>query len=78
MNDIESLRNYYDRLDRADWYYDWSDDIRVYRSGEAAFEKLKAEAATDPQKTILYDGFHAHMFSGKSWNTEKQPKPARP
>lgn len=32
------------RCKRADWYYSYSDDIRVYRAGKAQCEGLKKEA----------------------------------
>lgn len=77
-NTATALQDFYDRLERADWYYDFSDDDRVWRAGTAAFQRLRAEAHSDPAKLALYGAFHDHMFSGPSWKTPRAPKPKRP
>lgn len=73
-----SLLEFYDALDRFDWYYDFSDDGRVWRAGEAGHKRLKAIVAEGGDKyEALYNGFVDHYFSGKPWGTEKSPKPER-
>ena len=39
-----------------DWFYQYSDDHRVWRAGDTAEKKLQAEASSDPiKRKILTD-----------------------
>ena len=73
-----TLTEFYDVLNSFDWYYDFSDDHRVWKRGESGKAKILA-MITEGGKEFkdLYDGFVAHHFSGPSWNTDKAPKPER-
>lgn len=73
-----SLQDFYDRLDKADWYYQMSDDGSVWRSGERAFGELQDIAKESPEHQALYDSFSKHYYTGPSWGTEQAPKPERP
>lgn len=73
-----TLGEFYDWLERHDWYCAYSDDYSVTRAGEADYVKLKAEAATSPEKQALHDAYTAHMFNGRPWGTVQPPKPERP
>lgn len=42
LNEAETA--YEQRCNRADWYYSYSDDIRVYRAGKECCDRLKLEA----------------------------------
>jgi hypothetical protein len=75
---LEDLRSFYDRCQHHDWYCEYSDDYSVTKRGYVAFDKLNAEADTDPAKRAILTAWRAHMFSGKPWNTEKAPRPIRP
>jgi hypothetical protein len=75
---IDELRDFYDRLEKADWYYEMSDDQRVWRAGCAAFDKIVAETETSDEKKDLYNRWRAHMFSGDPWKTVRAPRPERP
>jgi hypothetical protein len=75
---VTSPAAFWDELNRADWYYNYSDDHRVWQSGSDAFAKLEAKAKKSPELQALYDGFKAHHFSGKPWGNEQAPKPERP
>lgn len=71
-----TIEEYYALLEKHDWYYEMSDDHRVWKAGVAARDNLVAIAAEHGgQYQTLLDGFRAHYFSGDPWGTEKQPKP---
>ena len=76
--EINEQQQWWDTLNRHDWYYHFSDDGRVWRAGEAATAKLESEARVEPWKQTMYEAFAKHMFSGDAWNTEQAPKPERP
>lgn len=44
MPSIEEFDAYVQQLAAHDWYYDFSDDSRVYRAGRIAKERLSAQA----------------------------------
>lgn len=73
-----TLTEFYDELDKHDWYYDWSDDGRVWDRGHANLSRLLNIAGESKAHQLLYDAFHAHHFSGAPWKTDKKPKPERP
>lgn len=75
---LDDLRAYYDRLCKHDWYYDYSDDGKVWQRGLDSRNRLEVEARTDPKKAELYNGFKNHYFSGRAFGTERQPHPERP
>lgn len=73
-----SLQEFYDQLNRHDWYFDFSDDICVCRKGREETARLTGIANQSPEHKALMDAFRDHYFSGESWGTEKKPKPERP
>lgn len=73
-----SLTDYWNRLNGHDWYYDFSDDHRVWKEGHAVQKELEGIARQSPDHKALYEGFGSHHFSGPSWGTPKTPKPPRP
>lgn len=73
-----SLLDYYDLLDSHDWYYHFSDDMKVYDKGEREEIQLDDIATQSPEHEKLYKGFQEHMFSGKPFNKELKSKPERP
>jgi hypothetical protein len=76
MNSV--TQGFYDRCESFDWYYEYSDDHRVWQRGCAAHDALRAEAISDPEKDVIYQAWHKHMFSGVEFGTDKAPRPARP
>lgn len=54
------LQSYIDRLNAHDWHYEKTDDARVWKAGQAAQEKLRREASTDP---VLFELYHARSDS---------------
>lgn len=73
-----NLQEYWDLLNSHDWYYNYSDDQRVWSLGNKNDRKLRGIADSSPEHKRLYMGFVNYHFSGKDWNTEKEPKPERP
>jgi len=73
-----TLTEFYDILNKFDWYYDFSDDHRVYMRGEKRKSEILHMVREGGEKfDALYKAFVAHHFSGTGWNTEKAPKPER-
>lgn len=73
-----TLAQYWDELNKHDWYYAFSDDGLVYSRGSANEGRLKALAKQSPAHQQLFNDFYDHHFSGASWNTKKHPRPPRP
>lgn len=78
MSNEVTLQQYWDSLNRHDWYYDYSDDHSVWQRGSAELSRLRAMSKQSPEHTAMFEGFKKHYFSGESWGTEKAPKPVRP
>jgi|GEM_PF-896302 len=72
------LEQYWEKLNNFDWFYEYSDDHSVWQRGRIAASKIAAIAIESPEHRALYDGFYKHHFSGKSFGTEKAPKPEKP
>lgn len=50
---IESVEEYIRALKTFDWYYEYSDDSRVYYKGNKQMQVLRdAQRSYDPQRTI--------------------------
>jgi hypothetical protein len=73
-----SLAEFYDVLERHDWYYAMSDDHAVWTAGTLVANALAEEAKESREKAQLLIDWTRHMFSGEPWGTEKKPKPERP
>jgi hypothetical protein len=74
-----SLIEFYDNLNKFDWFFAFSDDHRVYTAGIKRRAELLSIARKNGTKyEEMFKAFSNHHFSGKPWNTEKQPKPERP
>ena len=74
-----TLTEYYDVLDKHDWFYDFSDDRKVRRKGQQKEHEIMMIASAYGDKYLaLYQHFHLHHFSGDSFNLPKAPKPERP
>lgn len=70
------LAEFYARLERHDWWYEMSDDPKVFRAGQAERDALRVIAITGPEHQDLYEAMVAHH----RWNGTgaRPPKPARP
>lgn len=54
------LKEFDSRLRNHDWFYSYSDDIRVYRHGSAAEAELIAVSESSPQHMRLYRAWVAY------------------
>ena len=66
-----TLQEYWDLLDKYDWYFNYSDDYTVWKKGSEQGKKISALAKGSNERSELLLGFRAHYFNGKD-------KPARP
>lgn len=73
-----NLADYWDGLNRHDWYYMYSDNDSVYRKGSENEARLARISKESPEHAKLWEGFNKHHFSGLPWKTPKAPKPRRP
>lgn len=69
---------FWDQLNSADWFYQYSDDHRAWARGGQEMQVLTNTAKTSPTLGALYDGFVAHHFNGAPWGTEPVARPERP
>lgn len=72
------LSEFYDQLERHDWYYHFSDDHGVWMAGEADSRRLSELAKHSPDHKKLMDDFCAFHFSGESFGKPQAQKPERP
>lgn len=67
-----SIAEYYEMLKRHDWYFDFSDDHKVWEEGIANIRLLRAIAeANGADYKRMFDGFKQAYFSGAPWGTAK-------
>jgi len=64
------LKEFDTMLKNFDWYYNMSDDHRVWRAGEAANARIREVAKTSDVHKELYEFWSKHYFSGEPWGTE--------
>jgi hypothetical protein len=60
-----------------DWYYEMSDDHRVWRAGEIARGKIMEASKISAQHEELYEVWSKHYYSGAPWGTENFTKEMR-
>ena len=73
-----NIQEYYDLLDEHDWFYQFSDDMRVYNAGNVAQKKIQHLSETSTVHRDLYLSFQGYIFSGPSYKTAHLTKPVRP
>ncbi len=73
-----TLAELYRELEAHDWYYEQSEDARVYRAGRENALRLELTAKTINGGLNLCKAFAKHVFSGPPYGTVKAPKPACP
>ena len=69
---------FWDDLNKHDWFHGYSDDRRARNEGESNEKRLLFIAREDKTLLDLFDKFHAHHFSGEAFGTFKTLKPNRP
>jgi len=73
-----TLAELYRELERHDWFYQMSDDPRVYHSGNDNERRLQYMAGAIPGGLDLMRSYSQHVFSGEAFGTPRHPKPAKP
>ena len=73
-----NLNEFYDALENHDWFWMFSDDLKVKKNGENAEYELNEIAKLSSDHQDLLNAFRAYHFSGEPWKTERCPKPNRP
>jgi hypothetical protein len=66
-----TLTEYYDRLEKHDWMYHYTDDHLVWTRGADEADKLWSIGRQSPAHAELYAEFQRHASKGS-------PKPVRP
>lgn len=69
---------FYDAAQSFDWFYEMSDDHRVWASGKASKAALLKDAPPGSENRQIWDSWEKHHYSGEPWNTPQAPKPERP
>jgi hypothetical protein len=74
---MKTVEEYYNDCKHLDWFYQYSDDNRVYQSGLFAHRKLEnfAQDSQDPVFEKIYKAFRDYNFSGPNYGTERLPVP---
>ena len=57
--------DYQQLLDKHDWYYEFSDDPRVYKKGKQERRKLVSLAKSSEELASLYSQEHKKHFGGR-------------
>ena len=65
------LSEFYDMLEKHDWFYHMSDDHRYYSAGVVVADKIRAITGKDPDCLKLYLEYQSYML-------KRGEKPARP
>lgn len=56
---------YAELLENHDWFYQYSDDFRVYRKGEEERSNLRAFARQCDELKLMYDKYVWKILEGK-------------
>ena len=78
MGDLIKLDWFYDQLEQHDWYYYFSDDMRVDMRGADNQKRLERLAASTPVHQELFNNYKDYMFSGPNFNKPVADKPLKP
>lgn len=69
------MKKYFEACEKFDWYYSFSDDHRVWSSGEKKEKELIAEYKNDPIKEKIFNDWQNYVFSGSESNGRGYIKP---
>jgi hypothetical protein len=73
-----TLAELYRELERHDWFFEMSDDPRVYSQGREHWDRMQRDMMTVEGGPELVRAYTKHVFSGPAFGTPKAPKPAKP
>ena len=68
---MTALNEFYNMLSSHDWYYQYSDDHRVWRNGQDQYDKITTIATESLDHHLLFEGFAKYIFKDGD-------KPAKP
>lgn len=71
-----SLKDYYDMLNKHDWWYQMSDDSSVYHKGREEQARLISISRDSDEHAQLFNDFQAYKLASDPNN--QPPKPERP
>lgn len=66
---------FFNECKKHDWFYNYSDDSRVWNAGRVDKDRLLAIASNKPELKSIWEAWAEHMFSGKDFGKEPKPKP---
>ena len=75
---LEERQEFFKQCQSHDWYYQYSDDGRVYDRGRETSHRLQSKAKTHPALMEIYKSWSNYKFTGKSFGTEQSPEPVIP
>jgi 6-phosphogluconate dehydrogenase (decarboxylating) len=64
------------QLRHHDWYFDFSDDFRVWSAGNAARSRIQALAKTSAEFKADFDAASDYIWSGESFGKPQAEKPS--
>ena len=67
-----TLNEFYTVLANHDWYYQYSDDHRVWRNGQSNFDRIRMLSKESPEHTKLLEEYSSYVFR----DADKPAKPA--
>ncbi|CAM0016776.1 hypothetical protein MYOV011v1_p0279 [Vibrio phage 6E35.1a] len=69
------LHQFFHDCSKFDWYYNYSDDHRVWTRGERESKALQARSRANSVTTAIYEAWSKYMFTGPNYGNERAPKP---
>lgn len=66
MPTLEEFNAYVAALTHHDWYFDYSDDIRVWRAGKTAHTALEQTAKEHNEYQEAFNAWSAHVYQNMS------------
>ena len=70
-----TAKEFFGQCSVHDWFYDYSDDQRVYSQGQRATAILISVSKTDPLFERIYKAWSDYVWSGPPFKTERKPQP---
>lgn len=67
----EQLDSYKKRLEHHDWWYDYSDDHRMWNAGHTSLMRLEAIAIEHPMYALMFDIEAAYFWSDNPCTKEE-------
>ena len=75
---LQERQEFFKECQYHDWYYEYSDDGRVYDRGRSAYAKLSGKANSHPKFLEIYKAWEKYVWGGPTFARESKPKPVMP